>query len=213
MIETFFLTVNQWMTGGAGIALLGCFIWGMVSVMFSPCHLASIPLIVAYVAGQEKAVDPRQAGWYAGAFTLGLFITIALIGIACALMGRMLGDIGIWWQVLVGGVLIWVAMGMLGVEACSMSGSLLYRLNLQRSSRRIRAGPCLRCSVRIMHIRVHRSDTGHSHRPATDPDRDSDDYAVCAGALPADCCGRQFNSSYPQADGKQVMAGRRQLVP
>jgi cytochrome c-type biogenesis protein len=39
--------------------------------------------------------------------------------------------VGIWWQVLVGGVLIWVAMGMLGVEACSMSGSLLYRLKLR----------------------------------------------------------------------------------
>ena len=131
MIESFFLAVNQWMTGGTGFALFGCFIWGIVSVLFSPCHLASIPLIVAYVAGQDKAVDPRQAGWYAGTFTLGLFITIALIGIICALLGRMLGDVGIWWQVLVGGVLIWVAMGMLGVEACSMSGSLLYRLNFR----------------------------------------------------------------------------------
>jgi cytochrome c-type biogenesis protein len=131
MIESFFLTVNQWMTGGAALALIGCFLWGMVSVIFSPCHLASIPLIVAYVAGQDKAVNPRQAGWYAGAFTLGLFITIALIGILCALLGRMLGDVGIWWQVLVGGVLIWVAMGMLGVEACSISGSMLYRLNFR----------------------------------------------------------------------------------
>ena len=131
MIESFFMVVNQWMTGGAGLALFGCFLWGMVSVLFSPCHLASIPLIVAYVAGQEKAIDPRQAGWYAGAFTLGLFITIALIGLVCAWLGRMLGDVGIWWQVLVGGVLIWVAMGMLGVEACSMSGSLLYRMNLR----------------------------------------------------------------------------------
>ncbi len=61
MIESFFLTVNQWITGGTDLALLGCFLWGMVSVLFSPCHLASIPLIVAYVAGQEKAIDPRQA--------------------------------------------------------------------------------------------------------------------------------------------------------
>lgn len=131
MIESFFLTVNQWITGGAGLALVGCFAWGVVSVLFSPCHLASIPLIVAYVAGQEKVITPRQAGWYAGAFTLGLFITIALIGLICALLGRMLGDLGIWWQVLVGGVLIWVALSMLGVDACSMSGSLLYRLNLK----------------------------------------------------------------------------------
>jgi len=43
----------------------------------------------------------------------------------------MLGDVGIWWQVLVGGVLIWAALGMLGVEACSMSGSLLYRLSIK----------------------------------------------------------------------------------
>ena len=131
MVDQFLITVNQWMTGGLAVAAAGAFAWGMVSVLFSPCHLASIPLIVAYVGGQENAVNPRKAGWYAGAFTLGLFITIAVVGIVCALLGRMLGDVGSWWQVLVGGVLIWVALGMLGVQACSMSGSLLYRLNLR----------------------------------------------------------------------------------
>jgi cytochrome c-type biogenesis protein len=131
MVDQFLLTVNQWMTDGAAVAAVGAFLWGMVSVLFSPCHLASIPLIVAYVAGQENAVNPQRAVWYAGAFTLGLFITIAVVGIVCALLGRMLGDVGIWWQVLVGAVLIWVALGMLGVQACSMSGSLLYRLKLR----------------------------------------------------------------------------------
>jgi len=131
MLDTFFITVNEWMTGGIVIAAAGAFLWGMVSVLFSPCHLASIPLIVAYVGGQQTAVQPRKAGWYAGAFTLGLFITIATVGIVCALLGRMLGDVGTWWQVAVGGVLIWVALGMLGVQACSMSGALLYRLKLR----------------------------------------------------------------------------------
>ena len=42
----------------------------------------------------------------------------------------MLGDVGNYWQVIVGLVLIWVALGMFGVEKCSMSGSLLYRLKL-----------------------------------------------------------------------------------
>ena len=119
------------MTAGSWYAAIGSFSWGMISVLFSPCHLASIPLIVAYVAGQETAVNPKTAGWFAGAFTLGLFITIALVGLICIWLGRMLGDVGIWWQVLVGGVLIWAALGMLGVEACSMSGSLLYRLNIK----------------------------------------------------------------------------------
>jgi len=119
------------MVSGTAIAGVGCFAWGLISVLFSPCHLASIPLIVAYVGGQEQALNPKQAGVYSSLFTLGLFISIALIGIVCALLGRMLGDVGNYWQILVGAVLIWVALGMLGIEKCSVSGSLLYRLNLK----------------------------------------------------------------------------------
>jgi cytochrome c-type biogenesis protein len=131
MLDSFFLTLNEWIVGGSAFAVVGCFLWGMISVLFSPCHLASIPLIVAYVGGQQKALVPRQAAGYAVAFSTGLFITIAVIGAICALLGRMLGDIGSYWQILIGAVLIWVALGMLGVEKCSMSGSLLYRLNFK----------------------------------------------------------------------------------
>ena len=131
MLDSLFLTVNEWMVSQTAIAAVGCFTWGMISVLFSPCHLASIPLIVAYVGGQKQAVHPKQAGVYSSLFTLGLFISIALIGIFCALLGRMLGDVGNFWQILVGAVLIWVALGILGVEKCSMSGSLMYRLNLK----------------------------------------------------------------------------------
>lgn len=131
MLESIFLAVNEWMISGTAIAAIGCLAWGMISVLFSPCHLASIPLIVAYVGGQERALNLKQAGVYSSLFALGLFISIALIGIVCALLGRMLGDVGNYWQILVGAVLIWVALGMLGVEKCSLSGSLLYRLNLR----------------------------------------------------------------------------------
>ena len=131
MIESFFLTVNEWIAGGTAIAAMGYFVWGVISVLFSPCHLASIPLIVAYVGGQQRALSPKQASSYAVLFTLGLFITIAGIGIVCASLGRMLGDVGNYWQILIGLVLVWVALGMLGVEKCTMSGSLLYRLNLK----------------------------------------------------------------------------------
>ena len=131
MLETFFLTVNAWIAEGTAIAALGCFIWGVISVVFSPCHLASIPLIVAYVGGQETLLKPKQAAYYSVAFTVGLFITIALIGIICALLGRMLGDVGNYWQILIGLVLVWVALGMLGVEKCSMSGNLLTKLKFR----------------------------------------------------------------------------------
>ena len=80
LLESIFLTVNEWMVSGTAIAAVGCLAWGMISVLFSPCHLASIPLIVAYVGGQEQALNPKQAGVYSSSFTLGLFISIALIG-------------------------------------------------------------------------------------------------------------------------------------
>ena len=131
MLTSLFLTINDWMTGAIWLAALGCFLWGMVSVLLSPCHLASIPLVVAYVAGQDQALKPRQAAHYAILFTAGLFITIAVIGVLSAILGRILGDIGNYWQILVGLVLIWVAMGMLGVEKCNLSGSRLQRLNVK----------------------------------------------------------------------------------
>jgi cytochrome c-type biogenesis protein len=59
------------MGSGVGLAAVGCFLWGVVSVLFSPCHLASIPLIVGYVAGQDRMVEGRQAALYAGLFTTG----------------------------------------------------------------------------------------------------------------------------------------------
>jgi cytochrome c-type biogenesis protein len=131
MFETIFITVNEWVTSGSAIAALGCFLWGVISVALSPCHLASIPLIVAYVGGQEALLTPRKAAIYSVLFSTGLFVSIALVGIICTLLGRMLGDIGNYWQILIGLILIWIALGMMGVEKCSVSDSLLYRLNFR----------------------------------------------------------------------------------
>ncbi|MFZ0450169.1 MAG: cytochrome c biogenesis protein CcdA [Desulfatiglandaceae bacterium] len=131
MLESIFLTINAWMTASLSLAAVGCLLWGIISVVFSPCHLASIPLIVAYVGGQDKVLRPKEAALYSIVFTLGLFITIAVIGIICALLGRMLGDVGSYWQIIVGIFLIWVALGMLGVEKFAMSGSLLARFHFR----------------------------------------------------------------------------------
>jgi cytochrome c-type biogenesis protein len=130
-MDQFLILIHEWMGSGVGLAALGCFLWGVVSVLFSPCHLASIPLIVGYVAGQDKMIEGRQAAFYAGLFTAGLFLTIAAIGVICAMLGRMLGDVGPYWTIVVGLVLLWVAMDMLGVSKCSMGGNLMGRFRLR----------------------------------------------------------------------------------
>ncbi len=126
-MDQFLILIHEWMGSGVGLAALGCFLWGVVSVLFSPCHLASIPLIVGYVAGQDRVVEGRQAALFAGLFTTGLFLTIAFIGVICALLGRMLGDVGPYWTIVVGLILLWVSMDMLGVATCSMGGNLMGR--------------------------------------------------------------------------------------
>lgn len=134
-MDSLFLAINGWMTNGGWIAALGCLLWGMVSVLFSPCHLASIPLIVAYVGGQDELVEGRRAVKFAVLFSVGLFITIAAVGIICSLLGRMLGDVGSYWTILIGVILLWVAVDMLGVVKCSMPGnSIMSKLQLKGSS-------------------------------------------------------------------------------
>lgn len=130
-MDQIFLTIHSWMSQGLLMGALGCFLWGMVSVLFSPCHLASIPLLVSYVAGQNQVVEGRKAALYAIIFTTGLFLTIAIIGIVCTLLGRMLGDVGPYMSIVVGVILIWVALDFLGVMKCSMSNGLLAKIQVK----------------------------------------------------------------------------------
>jgi len=201
LLEAIFLTVNEWMVSGTAIAAVGCLAWGMISVLFSPCHLASIPLIVAYVGGQEQALNPQQAGVYSSLFTLGLFISIALIGIVCALLGRMLGDVGNYWQILVGAVLIWVALGMLGVEKCSLSGGLLYRLNLKGLSGAFGLG--LAFGI------LSGSCTFGFIAPILAIITMQQQIAIGIFYI---CGCRKFNRRRAQTHGKQGLAGHRKLV-
>lgn len=135
MVNSIFLLINQWIVNGSIVGAVGSFAWGMVSVLFSPCHLASIPLIVAYIGGQQKNLEVRQAGIYSALFTTGLFVMIVLVGVICTLLGRMLGDVGNYWQIAIGAILIWVSLGILGVEKCSVSsGNLLTRFNFKGRS-------------------------------------------------------------------------------
>ncbi|MDR3568796.1 MAG: cytochrome c biogenesis protein CcdA [Syntrophobacteraceae bacterium] len=131
MLDHVFLTINAWMMGDLFIGAVGCLLWGMVSVALSPCHIASIPLIVSYVAGQERALETKDAALCAVIFSIGLFITIATLGIICSLLGSMLGQVSPYWTILVGALLLWIALDIWGVSKCSMSGSLMGRIKIK----------------------------------------------------------------------------------
>lgn len=94
-METIFIRLSDAMNGAPLIALGAAFAWGVLSIVLSPCHLASIPLIVGYLQGGGE-VRPRRAAWLATLFAVGILLSIALIGLLTAAAGRMLGDVGAW---------------------------------------------------------------------------------------------------------------------
>ena len=120
MFDQFLLTINAWMVGEFAWAVVGSFLWGLVSVLFSPCHLASIPLMVGYVAGQNTLVDGKKAAGYAVMFSTGLLISITIIGIVCSWLGRMLGDISPLWGIPIGALFVWLGLSLMGVQFCTL---------------------------------------------------------------------------------------------
>jgi cytochrome c-type biogenesis protein len=75
------------------ISISASFIWGILSLILSPCHLTSIPLIVGYISNQGK-ITLRRAFTISLLFGIGVFFSIGLVGIFTAISGRLIGDIG-----------------------------------------------------------------------------------------------------------------------
>ncbi|MBU4487409.1 MAG: cytochrome c biogenesis protein CcdA [Candidatus Delongbacteria bacterium] len=94
-MDAIFLYLYQLMQGSILIAIFGAFLWGIASILLSPCHLSSIPLIIGFING-KKNETVKKAFLQSLFFGLGILITIAIIGLITGMMGRMLGDLGIW---------------------------------------------------------------------------------------------------------------------
>jgi cytochrome c-type biogenesis protein len=131
MMDAILIQITTWLTASPAVALPASFLWGAASILLSPCHMASIPLLIAYVAGQRIIPAPRQAARYAVLFAIGIFITIMVVGLICTAAGRILGDIGPGGQVAVGILLLWVAWTLFKPPQCVATGNLLCRVQVQ----------------------------------------------------------------------------------
>ena len=103
------------------MALGAAAVWGVLSVVLSPCHLSSIPLIVGLISGQGR-VTTRQAFGIASLFALGMLVTIAAIGAVTATAGRMMGDVGRWGNYFVALIFFVVGLYLLGLIPMPWSG-------------------------------------------------------------------------------------------
>ncbi|MGQ9621523.1 MAG: cytochrome c biogenesis CcdA family protein [Bacteroidales bacterium] len=112
MIQKLFTILTEAVYRIPLIALSASFIWGIFSILLSPCHLASIPLIVGFI-GEQGKITVKKAFKLSLVFGIGIFITIGLIGIVTALLGKIAGDIGPWGTYIVAIVFIFVGLYLL----------------------------------------------------------------------------------------------------
>ncbi|MBN2407654.1 MAG: cytochrome C biogenesis protein [Elusimicrobia bacterium] len=104
------------------IALLGSFVWGILSILLSPCHLASIPLIIGFIDEQGK-ISTKRAFWISLLFSNGILVTIGLIGVITGLLGRMLGDIGRFGNYFVAVIFLIIGLHLLEIIQLPFLGS------------------------------------------------------------------------------------------
>ncbi|MBN2455780.1 MAG: hypothetical protein JXB29_04450 [Sedimentisphaerales bacterium] len=103
------------------IALPASLIWGILSILLSPCHLASIPLIVGFIDEQGR-ISTKRAFWISTLFAAGILITIAVIGVITAAAGRMMGDVGKYGNHFMALIFFVVGLHLLGVIPMPWSG-------------------------------------------------------------------------------------------
>ena len=121
MIQSLFTNLSRAIEGDPAIALSAAFVWGILSIVLSPCHLASIPLIVGFIDEQGQ-ISTKRAFQIALLFALGILVTIGLIGAATAMAGRMLGDVGRFGNYFVAAIFFLVGLHLLGVIPLPFSG-------------------------------------------------------------------------------------------
>lgn len=129
MIDTLLTELTRAMESTVIIALSAAFLWGVLSILLSPCHLASIPLIVGFIDGQGR-ISTARAFVISMLFATGILITIAVIGLVTALAGRMMGDVGAWGNYFVAAIFFVVGLHLLDVIPMPWSGPA--GVNMQR---------------------------------------------------------------------------------
>ena len=120
-MEHLFTFLTHAVEGAPFLALGAAVAWGVLSILLSPCHLASIPLIVGFI-DEQGSITTRRAFTISLLFSLGILITIGVIGALTAMAGRMMGDVGPYMNYGVAVIFFLVGLHLLGMIAMPWSG-------------------------------------------------------------------------------------------
>lgn len=112
-MEDLFSLLSGAVEGTPLIAIAAAGAWGILSIVLSPCHLASIPLVIGYIARQPHRTA-RSALVISLLFALGIIVTIGVIAGITAASGGLLGDGGPVMTYLVAALFLTVGLHLIG---------------------------------------------------------------------------------------------------
>lgn len=121
MLVSLFTWLSNALYANPLIAIAASFIWGILSILLSPCHLASIPLIIGFIDEQGR-ISTKRAFLLSTMFSSGILITIALIGIITGMLGRIVGDVGTWGNYFVAIIFFLVGLHLLDIITLPLLG-------------------------------------------------------------------------------------------
>ncbi len=122
MLSELMQTLSSALYASFPIALGASFLWGLMSMVLSPCHMVSVPLVMGYLASNETRASKRRYLSLALFFALGMTISIAVIGIVTSLLGRLAGDIGSAGNIIISIVLVYVGFSITGLVDLPLLG-------------------------------------------------------------------------------------------
>jgi cytochrome c biogenesis protein CcdA len=97
------------------LALVAAFAGGALTAS-NPCALATIPMMVSFVAGRsERGVGTVRALGYSLVFVAGLAMSFVALGMAAALAGVLYGQVPPAWKWVVAGVSVLMGLHLMGV--------------------------------------------------------------------------------------------------
>ncbi len=109
-----------WATGAVGssllIALGAAALWGIFSVILSPCHLGTIPLIVGMVGVSSGGEGARGRGAQLSfSFAGGMLLALGVLGTAIATAGYAVQRFSFFTNYVIAGIFVIAGLNLVGI--------------------------------------------------------------------------------------------------
>ena len=107
-------TIFEVMFSSGALKYLGAFLWGIASVILSPCGISSIPLVVSYITNTDNPSRLR-AFIISCAFCLGIIFNLMLVAFVMSGIGMLLGGYERFLTFIVAAVFIIMGLHLTGI--------------------------------------------------------------------------------------------------